>query len=60
MTPSTIGLVTGVVFGFAALVGGFYGFLLVAGLGALGFLLGRVVEGDIDLGGMLGSGRRGR
>lgn len=60
MTPSTIGLLTGVVLGFAALVGGFFGFLLVAGLGALGFLLGRVVEGDLDLGGVLGSRRRER
>jgi len=49
MTPSTVGLFTGLALGAAGIFGGFGAFLVVAVIGALGFLVGRVLEGEIDL-----------
>jgi hypothetical protein len=56
---STIGLVVGMALGFAAAFGGFSAFLLVIGLGALGLLAGKVLDGELDLGELLSfRGRR--
>ncbi|WP_153505804.1 hypothetical protein [Cumulibacter manganitolerans] len=58
MSSAQIGLVAGMALGLAAIVGGFAGFLLVAALGAIGLVLGRVVDGELDLGSMTrGKGR---
>jgi len=46
--------------GLAAIVGGFPGFLLVVALGAIGLILGRVLDGELDLGSMLRSKGRDR
>lgn len=59
MRPSLVGLLVGLVLGLAAAFGGFYAFLLVTVLGALGLLVGQVVEGRIDLSAYL-SGDGGR
>ncbi|WP_394437320.1 hypothetical protein [Streptomyces sp. SGAir0957] len=49
MDRSVVGLLAGMALGFAAWFGGFAAFLLVGALGALGFGLGRLVEGGADL-----------
>ncbi|MER7207317.1 hypothetical protein [Streptosporangium sp. NPDC000239] len=47
---SVAGLTTGIALGFAAAFGGLGAFLLVLVLGAVGFLIGRIVEGgEIDV-----------
>ncbi|MFI6158034.1 hypothetical protein ACIBCA_35720 [Kitasatospora sp. NPDC051170] len=59
MNLAIVGLVVGMALGFAGYFGGFAAFLLVAALGLVGFVLGRVLEGDIELGD-LGDLLRGR
>ncbi|MGW0736157.1 hypothetical protein [Streptomyces sp. NPDC002851] len=50
MSMAAVGLLAGMGLGLAAYFGGFGAFLLVAALGALGFLVGRYADGDLDLG----------
>ncbi|MFP3990416.1 hypothetical protein U9R90_23725 [Streptomyces sp. E11-3] len=50
MSMAVVGLLAGMGLGFAAYFGGFGAFLLVAALGALGFLVGRYVDGDLEPG----------
>ncbi|KJS56686.1 hypothetical protein [Streptomyces rubellomurinus] len=59
MNLAIVGLVVGMALGFAGYFGGFAAFLLVAALGLVGFVLGRLAEGDIELGD-LGDLLRGR
>ncbi|MFD8701781.1 hypothetical protein ACFV1W_04030 [Kitasatospora sp. NPDC059648] len=59
MNLAIVGLVVGMALGFAGYFGGFAAFLLVAALGLVGFVAGRLLEGDIDLGD-LGDLLRGR
>jgi hypothetical protein len=47
---AVIGMVAGMALGFAGYFGGFGAFLLVAALGAIGFIAGRFLEGDLDPG----------
>ncbi|SDH25625.1 hypothetical protein SAMN05421505_11337 [Sinosporangium album] len=50
---SVTGMVVGIVLGVAAAFGGLGAFLLVLVLGAVGFLVGRIVEtGGVDLSGL--------
>jgi hypothetical protein len=49
MSVSQWGMVVGIALGFAAAFGGFGAFLIVLGLGALGLLVGRLLEGTLDL-----------
>ncbi|GAB3299541.1 hypothetical protein EK0264_18010 [Epidermidibacterium keratini] len=58
MTSAQIGLVAGMGMGLAAIVGGFPGFLLVAALGAIGLIVGKVVDGEVDLSSV--NSRKGR
>ncbi|TDD36227.1 hypothetical protein E1287_11805 [Actinomadura sp. KC06] len=44
-----VGLSFGAALGFAGAFGGFSAFFIVLFLGALGFLAGRAVEGNLDL-----------
>lgn len=61
MSPSVIGLVVGIALGFAAAFGGFSAFAIVAILAVAGYVVGKVVEGDIDLSPYLsGRGRNRR
>lgn len=48
MSTAIVGLATGMALGFAGYFGGFGAFLLVAALGAVGFIVGRLLEGDLD------------
>ena len=50
MSIALIGLLVGMALGFAGYFGGFAAFLLVAALGAVGFVVGRLLEGDIEFG----------
>jgi uncharacterized membrane protein len=60
MTPTVTGMAAGAVLAFAALAFGFWGFLLTALLMGAGALVGRSVEGKLDLRGVRDalSGRR--
>jgi hypothetical protein len=48
-----VGLLTGMALGFAAYFGGFVAFLLVAALGAVGLVVGLLLEGDSRLADLL-------
>ncbi|MYS19115.1 hypothetical protein GA0115240_10494 [Streptomyces sp. DvalAA-14] len=50
MSAAVIGLAVGMVLAFAGFFGGFGAFLLVAGLGAIGFVAGKFIDGDLELG----------
>ncbi|WP_328544969.1 hypothetical protein [Streptomyces europaeiscabiei] len=50
MSLAVIGMIAGMALGFAGYFGGFGAFLLVAALGAVGFVAGRLLEGDLELG----------
>jgi hypothetical protein len=50
MSSAMIGMVAGMVLGFAGYFGGFGAFLLVAALGAIGFGAGRFLDGDVEPG----------
>lgn len=49
MRSSTLGLIVGLVLGLAGAFGGFGAFVLVAVLGAAGFAVGKVLDGQIDV-----------
>ncbi|EST26406.1 hypothetical protein N566_23935 [Streptomycetaceae bacterium MP113-05] len=60
MSRAALGLLVGMALGFAGWFGGFGAFLLVAALGAVGFVVGRVAEGRLDFADFLGRGSRDR
>ncbi|HEX3779528.1 MAG TPA: hypothetical protein VHX38_07650 [Pseudonocardiaceae bacterium] len=49
MNATTLGLLTGIALGLAAAFGGFGAFLIVLVLGGIGLLVGRFVDGKLDL-----------
>lgn len=53
-----IGLAFGVALGFAGAFGGFTAFLIVLVLGLIGFLTGRALTGELDLGELVRGRRR--
>jgi nitrate/nitrite transporter NarK len=57
MNSTTLGLMTGLALGFAGAFGGFGAFLLVLVLAALGLLVGRVLDGKLDVSQLTGAGR---
>ena len=50
MSMAVAGMIAGMALGFAGYFGGFAAFLLVAALGAIGFLAGRFADGDLEPG----------
>ncbi|MGN9758041.1 hypothetical protein [Streptomyces sp. SD31] len=50
MSRAVVGLIAGMALGFAAYFGNFWAFLLVLGLGVVGLVLGRFMEGDLEPG----------
>jgi hypothetical protein len=52
-----LGLLTGLVLGLAVAIGGFGAFAAVAVLGAIGFLVGRYLDGKLDLSQLTGRDR---
>ncbi|MBM7366140.1 hypothetical protein [Gordonia hydrophobica] len=57
--PATIGVLVGLLLALAATTGGFGGFLLAVGLGAVGLLVGLQLQGTIDVRALVRSGSRG-
>lgn len=49
MSMTQIGLLTGLVLGLAGAFGGFGAFVVVLVLGVLGLLVGRYLDGKLDL-----------
>ncbi|WP_040809717.1 hypothetical protein [Nocardia concava] len=61
MNATSIGLALGIALGFAAAFGGLGAFAIVLVFAGLGLLIGRWIDGDVDLSGLLRSARdRGR
>lgn len=60
MRLSIVGLFAGLILGLAAAFGGFGRFLIVALLGAIGVVVGKVLDGELDLTPYLGNRDRGR
>ncbi|MGW5860770.1 hypothetical protein ACWFRJ_01185 [Streptomyces sp. NPDC055239] len=60
MSTALVGLMAGMALGFAGWFGGFGAFLLVAALGAVGFVLGRLVDEGTDIRAFLGGRDRER
>ena len=58
MPPTTVGLFTGLLLGIAWVVGGFDAFVGTAVLGVVGFVIGKVVSGQLDLTQYLGGAGR--
>ena len=59
MTRSTLGILIGLILGLAFVLGSFGDMLIVALFAIIGFVIAKVLEGDIDLSQYL-SGRRDR
>jgi hypothetical protein len=57
MNATQTGLLAGLTLGLAAAFGGLGAFLIVLVLGAIGLLVGRVLDGRLDLDALLGRGR---
>ncbi|NXY96281.1 hypothetical protein HYE82_18190 [Streptomyces sp. BR123] len=60
MRMAVVGLFAGMALAFAGYFGGFGAFLLVAALGAVGFVVGRFLEGDLEPGDFFRPRHRGR
>lgn len=60
MRPSLTGLLVGISLGFAAAFGGWGALVIVALLSAVGYLVGRAVQGDLDLSPYLSGRERSR
>ncbi|HEV8054924.1 MAG TPA: hypothetical protein VGP51_00380 [Nocardioidaceae bacterium] len=58
MPPTTVGLFVGLLLGFAWALTGFDGFLITAVFGVVGFVVGKVVGGQLDLTPYLGGRAR--
>ena len=59
MKTTTLGLFVGLILGLALAFGGFGHMLIVAFIGLIGYLVAKVVAGDLDVSKYL-SGRNGR
>ncbi len=57
MTTSTIGLLAGLLLGIAAASGGLTGFLVALVLGVIGYLAGGQLDGEVNLGALVGRRR---
>ena len=55
MTPSTLGLMVGALLGIVTVIDGFTGFAVTALFAIIGLVVGKVVQGDIDVSGYVSS-----
>lgn len=60
MPASIIGLIFGAALGFAGAFGGFTAFIIVLVVGAAGFLVGLLIDRDVDVRAYLTGSNRGR
>ncbi len=56
MSTTVIGLFAGLLVGLGIAIDGLTGFLLLVVFGAVGFVIGKVIDGDLDLSSVLNSG----
>ncbi len=57
MNATHTGLLAGLILGAAVVIGGFSALLVALLVGIIGFVVGRVLDGELDLGELLGRGR---
>ncbi|AUS77770.1 hypothetical protein C1701_04670 [Actinoalloteichus sp. AHMU CJ021] len=57
MSATQTGLLAGLILGAAGAIGGFAAFLAALVVGLIGLVIGRVLDGELDLGGMFERGR---
>ncbi|GAA3361283.1 MULTISPECIES: hypothetical protein [Saccharopolyspora] len=57
MNATQTGLFAGLLLGVAAAAGGFTGFLIALVIGAIGLIVGRVLDGELEIGDFLGRGK---
>ncbi len=57
MNATQTGLVAGIILGATGALGGFAAFVIALVLGIIGLVVGRVLDGELDLGELLGRGR---
>ncbi|MHA6795210.1 hypothetical protein ACVGVM_17110 [Pseudonocardia bannensis] len=57
MNGTQTGLLAGLILGAAGAIGGFSAFLIALLVGAVGLVIGRVLDGELDISGVLGRGR---
>jgi hypothetical protein len=57
MNATIIGLLVGLALGFAGAFGGFTAFIIVLFLGIVGLLVGRLLDGQLDLSSFTGRDR---
>jgi hypothetical protein len=57
MNATQTGLLAGLVLGAAGAIGGFSAFLIALLVGALGLVVGLVLDGTLDVSGILGRGK---
>jgi len=57
MNATHTGLLAGLILGAAVVIGGFSALLVALLLGVIGFVACRVLDGELDLGELLGRGR---
>jgi len=58
MSGSQMGIAVGVALGFAGAFGGFGAFVIVLVLGGAGFVVGRVLDSELDIGSVFTTRRR--
>ena len=58
MQPTVVGLFTGLLLGLAFIIGDFSDMLVVALFGAIGFIVMKVFEGELDVGELIDRNRR--
>jgi hypothetical protein len=51
------GLLAGLLLGVAGASGGFVAFIIALVLGAIGLVVGRILDGELDISGVLGRGK---
>ncbi|HLM19672.1 MAG TPA: hypothetical protein VK549_17750 [Acidimicrobiia bacterium] len=58
MSSTAVGLFAGLLLGLALIIGDFGDMLIVALFGAIGYLVARVVQGDLDLNDLMSQAQR--
>lgn len=57
MNATQTGLLAGLILGATGVIGGFPAFLVAVLVGLVGLVIGRVLDGQLDINGLLGRGR---
>lgn len=58
MSASRTGALAGIIVGLVIVLAGFWQAVLVLALGLVGFIIGRIVEGQLDVRDIFGTGQR--